>query len=73
MVPHNNFISLAKGAMTLDIAEERKQDVHIRWKESSGENLGTTYRGDQEDGRGSYDARIMGGGAPIEIWWRGEW
>ena len=63
MVPHNSYISLAEGITTLDITEERKQDVHIRWNESSGEDLGTSYREDQEDGRGSYDGGDHGRGS----------
>ena len=63
VVPDNSSISLAEGATTLDIAEERKQDVHIRWNESSGKELETAYRGGQEDGRVSYDARDHGMGS----------
>ena len=60
--PHNNLILLAEGATTLDIAEGRKQDVHIRQNESSREELGTAYRQDQEYGRGRYDAQDHGRG-----------
>ena len=66
MVPHNSSISLTEGAMTLDLADERKHDVHICSNESSGEELGMAYRGDQEDGRGSYDARDHGRGSAEE-------
>ena len=57
------MILLAEGATTLDIAEGRKQDVHIRWNESSGEELGAAYRRDHEDDRGSYNARDHGRGS----------
>ena len=62
MVPHNNYISLVEGASIVDIVEVRKQDLHIPWNEYSGEELGTTYRGDQEYGRGRYHARDHGKG-----------
>ena len=62
MVPHNNFIPLVEGATILDIAEERKQDVHIRWNESSGEELRRHIERVKKIAEGATMLEIMGEG-----------